>query len=209
MAYKTLSTLRQAAAGCQACELYKLGTQTVFGSGAPRAAAMLVGEQPGNEEDLQGIPFVGPAGRLLDQALREAGLDREQCYLTNVVKHFKWNPKGKRRIHVTPNATEVRACFPWLKQEIELVQPQVIVCLGAVAAQALFGPSFRVTRQRGQVLSSAFVPGIRILATVHPSAILRAPDAEVRELQLRLFVEDLKKVPLLLRNQETDATAGS
>jgi DNA polymerase len=155
-----------------------------------------VGEQPGNEEDLSGHPFVGPAGRLLDDALAEAGIDRSQTYVTNVVKHFKWEPRGKRRIHKKPNAGEIKACRPWLEAEISLVKPKVIVCLGATAAQALLGPQFKVTKQRGQFIESALAP--YIMATVHPSSILRAPDDETRHVEKRKFIDDLKKIAHVL-----------
>src|ERR1700756_1332510 len=157
---KTLPAFRQAAADCKACDLWERGTQTVFGAGARRAEVVFVGEQPGNEEDLAGKPFVGPAGRLLDDALLEAGIDRAQTYVTNVVKHFKWEPRGKRRIHKKPNTREVAACRPWLEAEISLVKPKVIVCLGATAAQALLGPKFRVSKQRGQFIESTLAPYI-------------------------------------------------
>jgi uracil-DNA glycosylase family protein len=188
----TLDALRAAAAGCQACDLWRRGTQTVFGEGARRAAAMFVGEQPGNEEDLSGRPFIGPAGRLLDKALEEAGIERSRAYVTNVVKHFKWEPQGKRRIHAKPDPLEILACRPWLEAEIAVVKPKVLVCLGATAAQALLGKAFRVTRQRGQVFASPLFP--RVMATVHPSSILRAPDDESRRLEMRLFVQDLERV---------------
>jgi uracil-DNA glycosylase len=188
----TLWSVRAAAAGCKACHLYKLGTQTVFGEGPKRNEIMLVGEQPGDAEDLAGRPFVGPAGAVLDRALQEAGIDRRSVYLTNVVKHFKWEPRGKRRIHAKPNAAEIAACRPWLETEIALVKPHVLVCLGATAAQALLGKSFRVSRQRGQVVESSLAPVV--IATVHPSSILRAPDDEARREELRRFVADLKKV---------------
>jgi|SRR5438552_247220 len=188
----TLPALRKAAAGCQACELWKRGTQTVFGEGAPHAQVMLVGEQPGNDEDLAGHPFVGPAGKLLDRALEEAGIDRRQAYVTNVVKHFKWEPRGKRRIHAKPDLVEITACLPWLQAEIEVVKPRALVCLGATAAQALLGRTFRVTQQRGQFVSSPLAP--LVTATVHPSSILRAPDDEARRAERARFVEDLKKV---------------
>ena len=193
----TLSSLKSAAAGCQACDLWKTGTQTVFGEGARRVKVMLVGEQPGNEEDLSGRPFVGPAGRLLDDALEEAGIDRKQTYVTNVVKHFKWEPRGKRRIHKKPNAIEIKACRPWLEAEIVLVKPKVIVALGSTAAQALLGPKFRVTKQRGEFLESTLA--LYIMATVHPSSILRAPDDETRHLEYRRFVDDLKKLARVVR----------
>lgn len=193
----SLKAFRQAAAGCKACDLWKLGTQTVFGDGARRADVLFVGEQPGNEEDLTGTPFVGPAGRLLNEALEEAGIDRSQTYVTNVVKHFKWEPRGKRRIHKKPNAGEISACLPWLEAEIAMVKPKVIVALGATAAQALLGPTFRVTKQRGQFIESTFAP--YIMATIHPSAILRAPDDETRHLEHRRFVDDLKKLARVLK----------
>jgi uracil-DNA glycosylase len=192
----TLARLREAAAGCQACDLWKRGTQTVFGEGPAPADAMFVGEQPGNDEDLAGRPFVGPAGRLFDQALAEAGIDRSRTYVTNVVKHFKWEPRGKRRIHSRPDAGEITACRPWLEAEIEVVRPRVIVCLGATAAQALLGRTFRVTRQRGEFVTSALAPFVT--ATVHPSAILRAPDDAARREERRRFVEDLRKVAAVL-----------
>jgi len=188
----TLPTLKEAAADCQACDLWKKGTQTVFGDGRSRSKVMFVGEQPGNEEDLTGKPFVGPAGRLFDSALMEAGINRKQTYVTNVVKHFKWEPRGKRRIHKKPNAQEVSACRPWLEAEIALTRPKVIVALGATAAQALLGPKFRVTKQRGEFIESTLAP--YVMATVHPSSILRAPDDETRHLEYRRFVDDLKKL---------------
>jgi DNA polymerase len=192
----TLVSLREAARGCTACDLYKRGTQTVFGEGARHAVAMFVGEQPGNEEDLAGRPFVGPAGRLFDQALEEAGIDRAQTYVTNVVKHFKWEPRGKKRIHAKPDTLEIFACKPWLEAEIAVVKPQIVVCLGATAAQTLLGRKFRVTQQRGEVFASEFAP--RVTATVHPSSILRAPDDETRRLERQRFVEDLQKVARVL-----------
>jgi len=188
----TLSALRKAAASCKACDLWKRGTQTVFGEGARTARVMLVGEQPGNDEDLAGHPFVGPAGKLLDRALEEAGIDRGQAYVTNVVKHFKWEPKGKRRIHAKPDMVEITACLPWLQAEIDVVKPRALVCLGSTAAQALLGRTFRVTQQRGRFVSSPLAP--LVTATVHPSAILRAPDDETRRAERGRFVADLKKV---------------
>src|SRR6476659_7124584 len=179
----SLSKLKAEAAQCQACDLWKIGTQTVFGEGKSSSTVMFVGEQPGDKEDLQGRPFVGPAGALLDRALEEAGIDRTKVYVTNVVKHFKWEPRGKRRIHKKPNAVEINACRPWLEAEIALVKPQVIVALGATAAQALLGAKFRVTQQRGQFLESSLA--LYIMATVHPSSILRAPDDETRHLEYR------------------------
>ena len=188
----TLPSLKTAAADCKACDLWKKGTQTVFGEGPRRANILFVGEQPGNEEDLTGKPFVGPAGRLFDGALEEAGIDRKQTYVTNVVKHFKWESRGKRRIHKKPNAQEINACRPWLEAEIALMKPQVIVALGATAAQALLGAQFRVTKQRGEFLESTLAP--YVMATVHPSSILRAPDDETRRVEYRRFVDDLKKL---------------
>jgi uracil-DNA glycosylase family protein len=193
----TLPKLRQAAAGCRACDLWKRGTQTVFGEGSSRARVMLVGEQPGDREDLDGKPFVGPAGRILDASLEKAGIDRRAVYVTNVVKHFKWEPRGKRRIHQKPNSVEIGACRPWLNAEIALVAPEVLVCLGATAAQALIGRSFRVSRQRGEFVASSLAP--RVLATVHPSSILRAPDDVTRRAETEKFVADLKKVAKALK----------
>ena len=193
---KSLKAFREAAAGCKGCDLWERGTQTVFGEGARRAEVVFVGEQPGNEEDLSGHPFVGPAGRLLDEALTEAGIDRSETYVTNVVKHFKWEPRGKRRIHKKPNAREINSCRPWLEAEIALVKPKVIVCLGATAAQALLGAQFKVTKQRGQFIKSTLAP--YITATVHPSSILRAPDDETRHLEKRQFVDDLKRTAAVL-----------
>ena len=193
----TLSTVREAARDCRACELYKRGTQTVFGEGAPNAKLMLVGEQPGDAEDLAGHPFVGPAGNLLDRALEDAGIDRLAVYVTNVVKHFKWEPRGKRRIHKKPNAAEIAACRPWLDTEIQLVKPRAIVCLGATAAQALIGRQFKVTAHRDEFVSSSLAP--LVLATVHPSSILRAPDDEARRQEMKRFTADLRKVAKVLR----------
>ena len=193
----TLSSLKNAAADCQACDLWLKGTQTVFGEGSRRARVMFIGEQPGNEEDLTGKPFVGPAGRLFDSALEEAAIDRKQTYVTNVVKHFKWEPRGKRRIHKKPNAIEIAACRPWLQAELAVVKPDVVVALGATAAQALIGPQFRVTRQRGEFIESTLAP--YVMATVHPSSILRAPDDETRQLEYRRFVDDLKKLARVIK----------
>ena len=193
----SLPSLKAAAADCKACDLWEKGTQTVFGEGWSRATFLFVGEQPGNEEDLTGKPFVGPAGRLFDDALEEAGIDRKQTYVTNVVKHFKWEPRGKRRIHKKPNAVEIKACRPWLEAEIALVKPKVVVVLGATAAQTLLGPKFRVTKQRGEFLESTLAS--YIMATVHPSSILRAPDDETRRLEYRRFVDDLKKLAGVVR----------
>ena len=185
-----LAEIRHAASECTACHLYKQATQTVFGEGKRDAAIMLVGEQPGDYEDLEGRPFVGPAGKIMDQALQEAGIDRKEIYVTNAVKHFKWEPRGKRRIHQKPNSREVAACRPWLEAELRLVKPKLLVCLGATAAQAVFGPAFRVTRERGKVLSSKLAP--RTLATVHPSSLLRQPDEESRQREYERFVVDLR-----------------
>lgn len=184
-------SLREAAETCHGCELYKVGTQTVFGEGKVPSDLMFIGEVPGDEEDLKGRPFVGPAGRLFDKALEEAGIERKETYVTNVVKHFKWKPppRGKRRLHEKPNASEIRACSPWLGAEIKVVQPRIIVCLGATAAQALLGKDFRVTKMRGQWVESEHAE--KTIATLHPSAILRAPDADIREQQYREFVGDL------------------
>ena len=188
----SLTSVRDAAKACQACDLWKRGTQTVFGEGARQAELMLVGEQPGDAEDLAGRPFVGPAGKLLDRALEAAGIDRATVYVTNVVKHFKWEPRGKRRIHKKPNATEISACRPWLDIEIQLVKPRAIVCLGATAAQALLGRQFKVTAHRGEFIESPLAP--LVLATVHPSSLLRAPDEETRRLETKRFIDDLRKV---------------
>ena len=193
----TLTALKNAAAHCKACDLWEKGTQTVFGEGGRRARVMFVGEQPGNEEDLTGKPFVGPAGRLFDNALEDAGIDRKQTYVTNVVKHFKWEPRGKRRIHKKPNSTQIAACRPWLEAELALIKPDVIVALGATAAQSLIGPQFRVTKQRGEFLESTLAP--YVMATVHPSSILRAPDDETRQLEYRRFVDDLKKLARVIK----------
>jgi uracil-DNA glycosylase family protein len=196
----TLKSVREDARECRACHLYRRATQTVFGEGPARARVMMVGEQPGDAEDLAGHPFVGPAGKLLDRALAEAGIDRRTVYLTNVVKHFKWEPRGKRRIHAKPNSAEIGACRPWLEAEIALVKPRVLVCLGATAAQALLGPAFKVSRQRGSFVPS--VLALRVTATVHPSSILRAPDEASRRADMRLFVRDLKRVAAELEDQE-------
>ena len=188
----TLDALRDQAAGCRACPLWKTGTQTVFGEGASGSQVMLVGEQPGDQEDKAGRPFVGPAGRLLDEALDAAGIDREAAYVTNVVKHFKWEARGKRRIHAKPSWSEVAACRPWLDGELEAVHPQVLVCLGATAAQALLGRAFRVTRQRGTWVDSDLAP--HVTATIHPSAILRQQTDVDRRREMAAFIDDLKVV---------------
>jgi len=189
---RSLSAAKRAAADCEACDLYAKATQTVFGEGPRRAEVMMVGEQPGDQEDRAGHPFVGPAGRLLDEALDEAGIDRTLVYVTNVVKHFRWEPRGKRRIHVKPNAGQVAACRPWLDIELALVKPRILVCLGAVAAQALLGSGFKVSKDRGRFVESPLAP--RVLATVHPSSVLRARDAESRRREMAQFVKDLKIV---------------
>ena len=195
----SLDELREVAAGCTACPLFETATQTVFGDGPPSASVVLVGEQPGDREDREGAPFVGPAGGLLDRALEEAGIDRVDAYVTNVVKHFKWRPAGKRRLHLRPDAAEIGACRPWLDREIELVDPQVVVCLGATAAQALLGATFRVTKQRGRFVEWDRAP--LALATIHPSSILRAPDDEARRTEMRAFVADLRTVSTALERK--------
>ena len=194
--HPTLSALQKTAKNCHACDLWKRGTQTVFGEGGPVAKVVFVGEQPGDREDLEGKPFVGPAGGLLDKALVEAGIDRTKVYVTNAVKHFKWEPRGKRRIHKKPNAAEIAACRPWLDAEIAVIKPKVVVCLGATAAQALLGRDFRVTQHRGEFVKSPLAPFV--MATVHPSSILRAPDDETRHAETRRFVADLKKLSPIL-----------
>lgn len=190
----TIPSLQRAAAGCRGCDLWKNATQTVFGEGPGKALVMFVGEQPGDYEDRKGHPFVGPAGRLLDEVLDELGIDRSTVYVTNVVKHFKWEAaqRGKRRIHKKPRQSEIEACRPWLDAELKVVQPQVLVCLGASAAQGLLGKDFRVTRDRGKFIPSNLAP--HVMATAHPSSILRAPDGMQRAAQRREFVRDLKKV---------------
>jgi DNA polymerase len=201
----TLPRLRAAAAACKACDLWKTGTQTVFGEGEAHAKVLLVGEEPGNREDLAGRPFVGPAGALLDKALAEAHLDRRDVYVTNVVKHFKWEPRGKRRIHKKPNSLEITACRPWLDAEIAVTRPRVIVCLGATAAQALLGKNFKVTQHRGELIPSGLAPFVT--ATVHPSSILRAQTDEDRRRQYAAFVADLKKIAALIRRATTPTRA--
>ena len=190
----SLKKLREAAAGCKACPLWEGATQAVFGEGGARADVVFVGEQPGDREDIEGHPFVGPAGKLLDKALEEVEIDRSQVYVTNVVKHFKWKPQGKRRIHQKPNWREIAACRPWLDAEVTVLKPRVLVCLGATAAQALLGRDFRVSRQRGELVDSPLAPNA--IATVHPSSILRAED---RELEYREFVRDLEKIAKLIK----------
>jgi uracil-DNA glycosylase len=187
----SLQELREASKTCKNCDLWKLGTQTVFGEGPAHSKLMLVGEQPGDQEDLAGKPFVGPAGKLLDSALVEAGIDRKKVYVTNAVKHFKWEPRGKRRIHKKPNAAEIAACRPWLDAEIAVIRPKIIVCLGATAAQSLLGKDFRVTQHRGEFIESPLAP--HVAGTVHPSSILRAPDENARHEEMARFIADLKK----------------
>jgi uracil-DNA glycosylase len=197
--HPTLVSLRAAAADCKACPLYTNATQTVFGEGDASAKLMLVGETPGDQEDKQGRPFVGPAGRLLDRCLAAAGIDRKRVYVTNVVKHFKWLPRGKKRLHAKPNAMEIRACRPWVEAEIALVQPQVLMCLGATAARTLLGPAFRVKLERGRLVQSNLAPFV--LATVHPSSLLRATD-EVRDQEIARFTADLRTAAKALRKAE-------
>jgi DNA polymerase len=192
-----LADLREAAAACTACPLYRNATQTVFGEGPEHAAIMFVGEQPGDSEDLAGHPFVGPAGKLLDRCIKEAGIDRRRAYVTNAVKHFKWVPRGTRRIHSKPNSMEIAACFPWLEAELAAVKPRIVVALGATAAQALFGKAFRVTRERGRLVPARWAP--YAMATVHPSSLLRAPDDATRHREIGRFIDDLKQAAQLLR----------
>jgi uracil-DNA glycosylase len=192
---KSTEELAREAKKCRNCPLWKNATQTVFGEGSSQSQIMFIGEQPGNDEDLSGKPFVGPAGRLLDTSLVEAGIDRRKVYVTNVVKHFKWEPRGKRRIHKKPSASEIAACRPWLDAEIASVKPTVIVCLGATAAQALLGKTCRVTAQRGKFIESSLAP--YVMATVHPSSILRAPDEESRHSEKLKFISDLKQIKKL------------
>jgi uracil-DNA glycosylase len=201
----TLADLQNAARTCKACDLWRNATQTVFGEGPAPARVMFVGEQPGDAEDKAGHPFVGPAGRLLDEVLREVGIDRSEVYVTNVVKHFKWAAahRGKRRIHKKPRQSEIEACRPWLDAELQVVKPEVLVCLGASAAQALLGRDFRVTRDRGTLVNSSLAP--HVMATAHPASILRAPDREAREQQRREFVRDLKKVADLIKHRRAAA----
>ena len=203
---RTLRSLREASRACRGCRLWMVGTQTVFGEGKAPAKVMLVGEQPGDAEDREGHPFVGPAGRLLDDALAEAGIDRSDVYITNAVKHFKWErgEKSKRRIHKKPNAGEMTACRPWLDQELALVRPEVVVCLGATAAQVLLGRSFRVTKSRGRKQSAPFADAV--FATVHPSAVLRAPDADARAEARRALIADLRNVAKYLRGGEREVS---
>jgi uracil-DNA glycosylase len=200
----TPAKLRNTAGGCRACPLYREATQTVFGEGSARASLVLVGEQPGNVEDRKGHVFVGPAGKVLDDALAEAGIDRNDVYITNVVKHFKFIRRGKRRIHKKPNAEEVRACMPWLETEVGLVRPRVLACLGATAAQALLGPKTTVRDTRGRFLQTDLRADL-ITVTVHPSSILRAPDDETRHAERLAFVHDLKSIARKLREPDERA----
>jgi uracil-DNA glycosylase family protein len=202
----SIEELAEAAKSCRACDIWSRATQTVFGEGSPNAEVMLVGEQPGNQEDLAGHPFVGPAGKVLDKALIAAGIARDKVYVTNVVKHFNSIQRGKWRIHKKPNAEEIAACRPWLDAEIAIIRPAVIVCLGASAAQALISRNYRVTRQRGELQKSSFGP--MITATVHPSSILRAPDDEARHLAMREFIADLKKIARALPNSALTKGSG-
>jgi uracil-DNA glycosylase len=191
-AERTLPAMAEAAQGCRGCDLYANATQVVFGEGRPSADVMLIGEQPGDREDREGAPFVGPAGKLLDTALEQAGIDRDEVYVTNAVKHFKWEPRGKRRIHKKPNTEEIRACNPWLQAELSVVKPKVIVCLGATAAQAVIGRGFKVTQHRGEFVDTPLEP--LVTATVHPSSILRAQDDGTRHSEMEAFVRDLRTV---------------
>jgi uracil-DNA glycosylase len=193
---RSLAELKEEARSCTACPLFENATQTVFGEGPKSARVVLVGEQPGDAEDREGRPFVGPAGQLLDWALEKAGVDRRRAYITNVVKHFKWVPRGKRRIHSKPNSMEIRACLPWLEQELALIKPEVVVCLGATAAQALLGRSFRVTQERGQFVRSPLAQ--HVMATVHPSSLLRIEDDGERKAAIRTFVAELRKIAEVL-----------
>lgn len=197
---RTLPVLREASKKCRGCDLWVKGTQTVFGEGAAHAEVIFVGEQPGDKEDLTGKPFVGPAGAVLDKALVAAGIDRKQVYVTNAVKHFNWEPRGKRRIHKKPNAMQIAACRPWLDAEIAAIKPRVIVCLGATAAQALLGRTFKVTQRRGELIPSELAP--YIVATVHPSSILRAPDDQTRHEEMARFIDDLRNVASALNQKK-------
>jgi DNA polymerase len=193
--HATPRALRESVQKCRGCDLYARATQAVFGEGPNSAEIVLIGEQPGDEEDRQGHPFVGPSGKLLDRALVDAGIDRSSLYVTNAVKHFKFEERGKRRLHKKPSGVEIRACQPWLEAEINLIQPRIIVCLGATAAQTIFGSTYRLTKERGQFVQNSWAP--HVTSTVHPSAILRAPDEEQRHVEYERFVDDLKKVQRL------------
>jgi len=204
----SLRTLSAAAHECRGCDLYKTATQVVFGAGPRTAHVMFVGEQPGDQEDRQGAPFVGPAGMLLDKALEEAGIPRSDVYVTNAVKHFKWEPRGKRRIHKKPRISEVKACRPWLEAELRAVKPAVIVCLGATAAQALLGPQFKLMRHRGELVPSPLPEAHHVVATIHPSSVLRAPDAEGRRAAFEMLVSDLRVVAQAVRSADRSSSAG-
>jgi uracil-DNA glycosylase family protein len=195
---RSLKILSAASHGCRGCDLYKTATQVVFGAGPKTARVIFVGEQPGDQEDRQGEPFVGPAGAMLDKALAEAGIPRNQVYITNAVKHFKWEPRGKRRMHKKPRVSEIKACRPWLEAELDAIRPAVLVCLGASAAQAILGSQFKLMRQRGQVVTSTLAE--RVVATIHPSAVLRAPDSAGRAAAFAMLVDDLKVVARALRS---------
>jgi DNA polymerase len=195
---RDLESLQRAARACRGCELFHHATQTVFGEGRAQARLMLVGEMPGNDEDVAGAPFVGPAGRALDEALDAAGIERGDAYVTNVVKHFKWEPRGRRRLHKRPGVREIRACRPWLDAEMDAVRPKVLVCLGATAATALLGADFRITRQRGKLVASDLAP--YVLATGHPSAVLRTPDADARARAMQALIDDLRRVATILND---------
>jgi uracil-DNA glycosylase len=196
---KSLPVLEKAAEGCRGCDLYKHATQVVFGEGPRSARVMFVGEQPGDQEDRQGEPFVGPAGALLDKALADAGIPRRDVYVTNAVKHFKWEPRGKRRIHKKPRMSEIKACRPWLEAELRAVKPAVVVCLGATAAQSVLGSQFKLMQNRGKVLDSPLPEAAHVVATIHPSSVLRAPDSEGRREAFAMLVADLKVVAKTLR----------
>jgi uracil-DNA glycosylase family protein len=196
-AERTLQALVEASKGCRGCDLFEHATQTVFGEGPSRAQLMLIGEQPGDREDREGHPFVGPAGQLLDRALETAGIDRTTVYVTNAVKHFKFEPRGKRRIHKKPNAEEIRACNPWLEAELDAVRPKILVCLGATAAQAVIGRTFKVTQHRGEFVDTPLEP--LVTATVHPSSILRSPDDSTRATETEAFIRDLRVVAAALK----------
>jgi len=198
--HASLKSLRETAAGCRACDLWRNATQTVFGEGAPTSEVMMVGEQPGDKEDKEGRPFVGPAGKLLDKALAEAGIDRGEVYITNAVKHFKWEPRGKIRIHKKPGSKEIAACRPWIEAEIRAIRPRVIVLMGATAAQSLLGKDFKVTQHRGEFVESPYAR--HVTATVHPSSILRAQDEDARRDEMEKFVADLRGVARRLKRAE-------
>lgn len=204
LSLNTLPQLREAVQSCRGCDLYKHATHAVFGEGPQTSPIVFIGEQPGDEEDRHGKPFVGPAGRLFDRALHDAGIDRLAVYVTNAVKHFKFEERGKRRIHKKPNGTELKACRPWLEAEVTLIKPSIIVCLGATAAQSVFGPAWRVTKERGRFVEHPWAP--HATSTIHPSAILRAPTDEQRHIEYERFVEDLKKV--LKKVQALAGTSG-